>query len=176
MDRVKHGDLQQLAILFTRYHVKLYNFFMKLTRDGSLSEDLVQNVFYRIIKYRQSFNSSAGRFISWMYRLARNSYVDHCKDHQKKSLQVRNLNSDQENIAAVADHDPEPAFKKLEDALLILTAEQRELILLNKFSGLKYEEIAAIYGKTTLSVRVQLHRAIKQLKKIYFNHLQEEQI
>ena len=52
MQSVREGELENLAPLFERHHVMLYNHYIRLTRDRELSEDLVQEVFYRIIKYR----------------------------------------------------------------------------------------------------------------------------
>lgn len=54
MQKVKNGDLNSLAPLFEKYHVKLYNFFLRLTRNKDISNDLTQNVFRRIISYRKT--------------------------------------------------------------------------------------------------------------------------
>ena len=50
MEQVKDGNAEKLAILFERYHVMLYNFFLRLTSNRSISEDLVQDVFIRVLK------------------------------------------------------------------------------------------------------------------------------
>jgi RNA polymerase sigma factor (sigma-70 family) len=175
MTRVKEGELSELAVLFGRYQVKLYNFFLKLTLDKPASEDLVQNVFLRIIKYRHSYDSNDGRFISWMYRMARNSHFDHCAQQRKTTDRFKKLKDSHEDIPDEETYR-EGTFKKLDLALLKLNPEQRELIMLSRFSGLKYEEISRIYGKPALSIRVQVHRAIKNLKKIYFKQEQEENV
>ena len=176
MTRVKEGELPELAVLFGRYHVKLYNFFLKLTLDKPASEDLVQNVFLRIIKYRHSYDSNDGRFISWMYRMARNSHFDYCAKQRKTTYRFKKLEDGHEDISGNEEIYQEATFEKLDLALLKLSPEQRELIMLSRFSGLKYEEISRIYGKPALSIRVQVHRAIKNLKKIYFKQEQEENV
>ena len=51
MERVRSGDTAQLALLFERYHVGLFRYAMHLTRNRPLSEDLVQEVFFRVLKY-----------------------------------------------------------------------------------------------------------------------------
>jgi len=76
---VKDGHLSELTVLFDRYQVSLYNFFLKLTGDKAASQDLTQNLFYRVIRYRQSFQPSHGSFRSWIYRIARNVHMDFCK-------------------------------------------------------------------------------------------------
>ncbi|HMI62951.1 MAG TPA: sigma factor, partial [Puia sp.] len=57
---VKDGHLSELTELFDRYHVPLYNFFLRLTVDKVISEDLTQNLFYRVIRYRQSYQPAQG--------------------------------------------------------------------------------------------------------------------
>ena len=52
---VREGDLVQLGVLFERHHVGLFNFYLRLTGNRQLSEDLVQEAFIRILKYRKSF-------------------------------------------------------------------------------------------------------------------------
>ena len=55
MSQVRSGVGEMLGVLFERYHVPLFNFYLKLTGDRPVSEDLVQEVFFRILKYRHSY-------------------------------------------------------------------------------------------------------------------------
>ena len=72
MLQVREGQLSELTALFERYHVAVYNLFLRLSGDGAVSEDMTQNVFYRVMRYRQSFEPASGSFRSWVYRMARN--------------------------------------------------------------------------------------------------------
>jgi hypothetical protein len=65
MLKVKAGQLDQLGLLFERYNKPLYGFFYRLTTDGVISEDLVQNVFVRIIKYSHTYKGD-GKLITKM--------------------------------------------------------------------------------------------------------------
>src|ERR1700755_1288019 len=80
---VKEGQLSELTELFERYHVKLYNFFLRLTQESATSQDLTQNLFYRVIKYRGSFQPDQGNFRSWIYRMARTVHADFCRQTRK---------------------------------------------------------------------------------------------
>jgi RNA polymerase sigma factor (sigma-70 family) len=162
---VKEGNLPAMTELFERYHVKLYNFFLKLTFDRTASEDLAQNVFYRLIKYKHSYDISEGSFKSWMYKIARNVHFDFSKEQKKNSEQFKA----HENIGAREQFTSEEDLKKLNLALLQLQPDQRELIVLSRFEGLKYGEISRINGKSVVAIKVQVHRAIKQLRNFYFN-------
>ena len=75
---VKAGDLEKLGLLFERHKQLLYAYFFRHTHCIHTSEDSVQNVFLRILKYRQRFKGH-GKFTSWMYYIARNVFLDHLK-------------------------------------------------------------------------------------------------
>ena len=166
---VKEGNLPAMAELFERYHVKLYNFFLKLTFDRTASADLAQNVFYRLIKYKHSYDIAEGSFKSWMYKIARNVHFDHSKEQKKNSEQFKTLEEVHENVGVQEQFTSEEDLKKLNLALLQLQPDQRELIVLSRFEGLKYGEISRINGKSVVAIKVQVHRAIKQLRNFYFN-------
>src|SRR5262249_22962717 len=75
MSQVRSGVGEMLGVLFDRYQMPLFNFFYKLTGNRTMSEDLVQEVFFRILKYRQSYRPGTP-FRAWMYQIARNARVD----------------------------------------------------------------------------------------------------
>src|SRR5688572_7411600 len=84
MERVRAGELDQLSELFERHHRRLYQFFLRLTRDRSAAEDLVQEVFVRLIKYRHTWRDEA-EFVPWMFALARNAAVDQFRARSRDS-------------------------------------------------------------------------------------------
>lgn len=86
MQRVKEGNLAEMSVLFERYHLRLYNFFFRLTMNKDISQDLTQNLFYRMIKYKHTFKNEH-TFKSWIYQMARNLHTDYCKQ-QKKSQEL----------------------------------------------------------------------------------------
>ena len=69
MIAVRAGEIRRLGDLFERYHKPLYGFFVRLTNQPSVGEDLVQIVFYRILKYRHTYRDE-GKFSAWIYHLA----------------------------------------------------------------------------------------------------------
>jgi len=75
MEDVRDGKVEKLAVLFERHHVPLFNFFLRLTGSRSISEDLVQDVFYRILNYRHTYKGQSN-FTTWMYQIARNTHID----------------------------------------------------------------------------------------------------
>ena len=78
MGDVRDGDTGKLALLFERYHVALYSYFVRLSGKRDLSEDMVQEVFFRILKYKHTYRGD-GDFLPWMYHIARNVQIDYGK-------------------------------------------------------------------------------------------------
>ncbi len=168
MAMVKKGDLEKAAILFERYQAMLYNFFVKLSFETELSKDLTQNVFYRLIKYRNSFNESKA-FKAWFFQLARNQYLDHVSNAKNKRSRFDDLEKLAHKAAEnMQDQTQAEREKVLYKALSLLDEEQRELIVLSKFQKMKYTDIAQILNITEAAVKVKVHRAIKKLKGVYF--------
>ena len=169
MSNVKAGQLADLAELFDRYNVLLYNFFLKLTGESAASEDLTQNLFYRIIRYRHTFNIEQGSFKSWVYQMARNQQADYYRTEKKASDLFTQTSEDLESIPAREASTQEEEFQRLRLVLGKLGPVERELIVLSRYQGLKYAEIAKMKDVSVGAIKVQIHRAIKQLRNLYFN-------
>lgn len=165
---VKNGDIDSLVPLFNKYHVKLYNFFLRLTNNKETSEDLAQNVFSRILSYKGSFNPEYS-FKSWMYQVARNVHINYYnKNRYLASDYIKPDDMNDEGKEAIDIMERNQRHQNLYDALEMLPVDQREIIELSRFQDLKYEEIAKITGNSVGAVKVKVHRAIKKLKQVYF--------
>ncbi len=164
---VKNGDLQKMSVLFERYHVRLYNFFYRLNYNQVLSEDLTQNVFERIIRYRHTFKPTFS-FKSWIFQIARNVKVEQYKKQEKLKTTSLNIASaaEQEEELQQALHK-EKQLQHLEKMISYLSDEQRELLTLTRFQGMKYKDAAQVFGCTEGAIKVKVFRAIKELRKLY---------
>ena len=167
MNRVKNGDLTAMAELFERYHVRIYNFMLKLTFDKIVSQDLTQNLFYRIIKYRHTYSSEYS-FKSWIFQLARNIHIDYYRQQQKSSDKFTQVEEYDKNVIEEISAYSEEEYERLDRAFAKLNPDQKEIIVLSRFQKLKYEEISSIKAMSVPSIKVQMHRALKQLKEYYF--------
>ena len=168
MLKVKEGDLDKLSLLFQRYKKPLFGFFYGLTKDVELCDDLVQNVFFRILKYRYLFRGD-GDFKTWMFHIARNVNHDHYRKNKwkyKESLDnwEDKLGTD-ENRATEFQQDEE--MKLLSMAMDRLPADKREILMLSKFQDKKYKEIGEILGCSEGAVKVKVFRALQELKEVY---------
>ncbi|HAO14077.1 MAG TPA: RNA polymerase subunit sigma [Tenacibaculum sp.] len=164
MLKVAKGDLNKLSTLFDRYHVRLYNFFNKMIKDKTISEDLTQEVFMKVLKSRHTYKN--GNFTSWIFTIARNSFTNHYQKNKRERVHL--LNDDIYNQTETTNNKTEDNINYLKNALLQLSKNDRELIVMHRFQEIKYEQIAEITGASVGSIKVKMHRAIKRLKTIYF--------
>src|SRR4051794_34518840 len=161
MLRVRGGGISSLAALFERHHVALFYFFSRLTGDPPASEDLVQDTFYRILKYRESYRPGTS-FRTWMYQVARNAKAD--RFHKQRN----EVELDAAPVAVVLPIDAVEAQQQvaqLKQALLALPEEKRELLVLSRYQGLNYQEIATLLQCEVGTVKVRVHRALQELKQ-----------
>ncbi len=169
MLRVKAGDLDRMGLLFQRHYRALYGFLFHMTYQREASEDMVQTVFYKMLRYRESFTGE-GEFMAWMYQIARNVLKDNAKKGSRQGMQ--------QDITEIADTLPGDASadghleKKQANAGLYkamekLSADNREVLTLSRFQELKYSEIGQVLGITEGAAKVRAFRAMQELKDIY---------
>jgi RNA polymerase sigma factor (sigma-70 family) len=173
MVKVRDGDVDKLGLLFERYKRSLYGFFYGMNRNQEVSEDLVQNTFFRILKYKHLFRGE-GDFRTWMFHIARNVSHDHYrKDKIKGKDPIEDWQErlpNHESTSAQMDHVEE--HQMLAIAMERLPADKREILLLSKYQEKKYKEIGDIIGCTEGAVKVKVFRALQELKVIY-QHLEK---
>jgi len=174
MFAVRSGDIDQTGILFERHNIRLFNFFYRLTSDRQTSEDLVQEVFLRLIRFRETYKGN-GSFTTWLYTIAHNIYID----NWRKPYIQKEYDCSQEEcaVANTVDEMVECNEKSelLERALMKLTNEEREILILSTYQKMKYREIAKIMDCSTGRIKQRAFRAIKKLKAIYLQLTNEAQ-
>lgn len=169
MLKVKNGDVEKLNLLYKRYSRRFFGFFYGMTNDGSTSEDLVQNVFMRILKYRYTYKES-GDFEVWAFQMARNVHKDHYRKNKRYTYQedmsvFDGSLSTNENREITMEKSDELNY--LKTALSKLTEEKRELIELVRFQKVKYAKVADMMGVTESAIKVRVHRILKELRESY---------
>ena len=167
MMQVKDGDLDKLGPLFEKYKLPLYRYFFHRMCVGDDCEAMVQNVFIRILKYRNRFEP-VGEFRSWMYSIAHNLGIDHLRKHSKWKIKNDVRDSD-----IVEESTTEDMMIRSEESLRLKTAmnmlrdDYREVLVLSRFDNLRYREIGEITGSSEGAVKVRIHRALRELRILY---------
>jgi len=166
MLKVHEGQTDKLALLFERYNKSLFSYFYRYCGRQDVSEDLVQNVFYRILKYRKDYNGS-GKFTTWMYKIAHNLAIDY---YRKEGCYLYN------DVDRLVDENEDMADKTLikkekirllRQALYQLKPHEREVLIMSKYQELTYKEIGSILNSPEGTIKSRVFRAIQSLKEIY---------
>jgi RNA polymerase sigma factor (sigma-70 family) len=170
MQSIRDGNIAGMSVLFERYHKRIYNYFLKMGLGRDASQDLTQNLFYRIIKYRSSYKDGS-QMKSWIYQIARNLHKDYCNLQKKADDVFVRIGTTTQGVPEDGPEFMEEDYERLDRSLLSLDDGVRELIVLSRFQGLKYEEISLIVNQSVPAIKVTIHRAIKQLRSIYFKQV-----
>jgi RNA polymerase sigma factor (sigma-70 family) len=161
------GNLDKLGILYERYKMPLYSYFYKLTGgQGQSSEDLVHNVFYRVLKYRNQYKGE-GSFAGWLFSIAHNVGIDFHRNEKREVFQHVEIRDTHSWTEESSDLEKEEKSVMLLKALSKLRNEEREILILSKQDCLKYKEIADILNCNENAVKIKIFRALKKLRDIY---------
>jgi len=164
---VREGDLNQLGPLFDRYHVPIFDYLCRMIGNRTAAEDLVQEVFMRVLKYRTTFREE-GRFQTWLFRIARNLRADYFRRRggvEEVSDEGVEVPSSEMSAAVRLERDRDVV--RLQRALMLLRDDRRELIVLARYRGMKLDAIADLLGIEVGAVKVRIHRAVKELRDIF---------
>ena len=175
MLRYKDGDLGAIECLIEKHQQPLFSFVYKLCNDRHQTEDLVQEVFLRLIRMAKQYEPRA-KFTTYLYTVAHNVCIDHLrrkKTHRNVSLsdplaQAENLTI--EDTMQDERANPERDFHQsnfqaaLHQAVEELPAEQREVFLLRERQSLPFEEIARVVGCLPSTAKSRMRYALQSLR------------
>jgi len=165
VEEARSGDAEAFAAIFDRYHEPVYRFIASRIHRPADAEDLTQLVFVKALEALPRYESRGVPFGGWLFRLARNTVIDHVRTHRETS--------DLEQVLDRVDQDRGPdewamtrqELESVRVALASLTDEQREAIALRYFAGLSAKEAATAMGKQEGTVRGLQFRAIAALRR-----------
>jgi RNA polymerase sigma factor (sigma-70 family) len=167
MKLVQAGDASPAAEIFDRYSARIYNFTFRFLKNSEAAEDATQEVFLKMLKYARQFHGDA-KLSTWLFSIAANLCRDHLRNADNKAKEPEETLI---SLPAATDSSPEWNLERRQNetrvqrALELLTPEQREAILLSRYQGLSYAEIAQIAGCSEGAVKTRVFRAMETLKK-----------
>ncbi len=165
LERVVRGDSSGAGELFERYAPALLRFAARVLSDRSTAEEVTQEVFVKVISRAHQYDGRA-EVSSWLFAIAANA----CRDRRRR---------DRRATVVPLDAVPEPVHKgdgvesvlgdrqrreAVRRALSALSAEQREALVLARYHGLAYAEIAEVLGISVGAVKTRIFRAVETLK------------
>jgi RNA polymerase sigma factor (sigma-70 family) len=168
MQEVRGGNVGKLEILFDRHNRALFRYFVRLTSERAWSEDLVQEVFFRILKYRHTYQPETS-FRAWMYQVGRNVWLDQAGRHKGEvALPEAAGEIGSPDLPADRQLQNKQETALLHRALAAMPPEKREVLVMSRFQELKYEEIASVLKCEVGTVKVRVYRALRELGDRFF--------
>jgi RNA polymerase sigma-70 factor (ECF subfamily) len=178
MTAYQGGDVRAFERLLARHEKPVWNFLRRFSRDATAAEDLLQEVFLRVVKNGGEWKRSA-KFSTWVYAIARNLCIDQSRRavHRKAASLDGPLRSDADAGEATL-HDrlaaPQPgadaqagdrqAAVRIDAALAALPDDQREVFLMREAMDMSFAEIAAVVGASEPTVKSRMRYALEKLR------------
>ena len=182
MERIKNDDQEAVIVLVERYQSELTGFFFHLSWDQLTAEELAQDVFVNVYRARARYTASA-RVRTFLYRIAHNLWIDHLRRTR------RHLSLDAEfgeDGPRLSDTLPAPEQTtspgrdgqirdRIQQALELLPAGQREVFVLANNHDMKYQDIAAVLNIPEGTVKSRMHSAVRALRDELADLVEEDE-
>lgn len=165
IDGCRSGDTQAFAQIVDIYAGRCYGYFYRLTSDRDLSEELLSELFLRLVEKIGSYKG--GAFESWLFRVAANIFHDHLRARQrrKKLLEAKRAELELVPTGVRKSDSKDETLDRLQVQLNRLDADTRELIVLRFYSELSFKEIAELRSEPIGTALSKLHRGLKKLRE-----------
>jgi RNA polymerase sigma-70 factor, ECF subfamily len=163
--RLRAGDENAMADLYDRYSGVVYGVALRVLRDTTAAEDLLQEVFLQLWRRPQSFNADRGRLAPWLAVIARNRAIDMLRkrppeDDISESPIATGVNLEDAAIERLA-------VDKVRGVLAGLPPEQRKALEMAFFEGMTHTEIAAKTGEPLGTVKTRIRSALLAVRKAF---------
>jgi RNA polymerase sigma-70 factor (ECF subfamily) len=174
----REGDAAAFELLVARHKRGLYNFLLRSVHDRSRSEEMLQEVFLRVIRAKDRYQRTA-RFTTWIYTIARNLCVDESRRQKfRRTLPLEAKRrgrggDDGQSILDVTEApqvatDAESEAPKLRErvaaAIDTLPDDQREVFMMRQFGGLSFKQIGEAVGAPENTVKSRMRYALEKLR------------
>jgi RNA polymerase sigma-70 factor (ECF subfamily) len=158
----QEGNTRAFDILIDRYQEKIYNTILFMVKDSYLAEDLIQEIFIKIIdNIKQKKYAEEGKFLPWALRISHNFCIDHFRKVKRTPTIKTSDDQDIFEVLKFSDHAADykmtrsQTHKNIQDLVDLLPEEQREIIVLRHYANLSFKEIAQM---TNCSINTALGR------------------
>ncbi|WP_052144192.1 RNA polymerase sigma factor [Sphingobacterium sp. SYP-B4668] len=177
LEKLKNGDLDSFNEIYFQYSPKIYIRLIKLVKDPTIAEEILQDVFTKIWLNREKIEPTSG-FVSFLNHISDNLAMDFFRKVQRdKALQLEIWAS----AIELYYHTEEAVFLKdtrdiLSKAIDSLSPKRKQILLLSKFQEKSYKEIADELGISVSTVSNQLVSALKDIKEYIHKNYRNDYI
>jgi RNA polymerase sigma-70 factor (ECF subfamily) len=179
MDAYRSGDARAFEVLVVRHQRGLYNFIFRSVHDPARADELLQEVFLRVVRSRDRWKATA-QFSTWAYSIARNLCVDesrrmHFRRHRSLDAPMRGKNGEDgatflsrmpaEQVPTDEAAQAPGLRERIAEAIDLLPLEQREVFLMRQMSGLSFKEIGEVVGVPENTAKSRMRYALDRLRQ-----------
>ncbi len=164
IEHCQQGQMEDFGQIYDTYVRRIYDFIYFKTHHKETAEDLCSKVFMKCLENIQSYNRTQGTFNSWIYRIATNTVIDHYRT-QKSHSGIEDAWDIASGDDLMRDVENQEKFLAVEKYMRDLKSEQRDIIMMRIWSGMSYQEIADIIGKSEDNCKMIFSRAIGKMRK-----------
>jgi RNA polymerase sigma-70 factor, ECF subfamily len=164
--KARKGDSQAFGKLYDKYIDKIYRFIFFKVNNSSEAEDITQQVFLKSWQNIKNYKPKKGaQFSSWLYRIARNSVIDHYRT-SKNHTDIESIKEDEfiETPEFEEKIDRFEKINKVKKSLYILTEDEKDVVIMKFVEEFSNKEIGKVLDKNQGTIRVIQYRALKKLK------------
>ena len=170
------GDVRAFERLVARHEKPIWNFIRRFVADAATAEDLLQEVFLRVVKSSDEWRGAA-KFSTWLFTIARNLTVDHARRAVHRNAASLDAERDVgESTTTLHDRIESPdrraddlasdreTKRRIDEAVAALPHDQREVFLMREVMEMPFAEIAAAVGASEPTVKSRMRYALEKLR------------
>ena len=160
VEKIKNSSSKAFQLIFMKYYDSLYRFIWMRTYDSEVARDLLQDVFIRVWDHRRRLDKNKS-FKAYLYQIANNLVIDMVRKNKTKEKMMKinqSLNYYESEEQYYTNIDIQNAINQLPEKLKIV-------VILSRFEGLNYMEIAEICKVSFQTVSYRLNQALKLMSK-----------
>lgn len=160
----KAGNREAFGGIYDAYAERIFRFHFSRTTNRELAEDMTSETFRKALEHLADFSEGKGSFTSWLYRIARNTLIDHwrtakAEDPLEEALEIG------ASVDMAGAVDAKEQLNQVKVYLTKLSDDERQVVLLRVWDGLSYAEIAEAMDRTEGSAKMLFSRTVKKMKQ-----------